>query len=174
MWLLFKRDNFNNRTCSITSSFVNFEQISHLSDDFIKINHQPVIKSFIYLTIKEITFSKTTLSGRKKPLKKCLTPCTVSWTFCYYWWLVCIDERLKTIFLTRNISVITFQTLHKKWSFPLRISSVNMTKSAVRICSHLLKKSIMEKFIFCAVREFVLIIVSAYFYLFLIYLFIVG
>ena len=35
--------------------------------------------------------------------------------------------------------------LHKKWSFPLRISSVNVTKSA-------LKKSLMENFIFCAVR----------------------
>ena len=25
--------------------------------------------------------------------------------------------------------------LYKKWSFPLRISSVNVTKSAVRMCS---------------------------------------
>ena len=38
-------------------------------------------------------------------------------------------------------------TLHKKWSFPLRISSVNVTKSQ----SHLLKKSVMENLIFCAV-----------------------
>ena len=36
-------------------------------------------------------------------------------------------------------------SLHKKWSFPLRISSVSVTKSAV------LKKSLMENFIFCAV-----------------------
>ena len=43
-------------------------------------------------------------------------------------------------------------TLHEKWSFQLRISSVNMTKSAkLRIWSHLLKKSLIEKFIFCAV-----------------------
>ena len=43
--------------------------------------------------------------------------------------------------------------LHKKWIFPLRISSVNMTRSAVlqRIWSHLLKKSLMKNFIFCAV-----------------------
>ena len=36
-------------------------------------------------------------------------------------------------------------SLHKKWSFPLRISTVNVTKSAVllRIWSHLLKKSLM-------------------------------
>ena len=37
-------------------------------------------------------------------------------------------------------------TLHKKWSFSLRISSLN-----VRIWSHLLKKSLMENFIYCAV-----------------------
>ena len=36
------------------------------------------------------------------------------------------------------------QTLHKKWSFTLRISSVNVTKS------HLLNKYLMENFIFCA------------------------
>ena len=41
-------------------------------------------------------------------------------------------------------------SLHKKWSFPLRISSVNVTKSAVflRIWSHLLKKYLMENFTF--------------------------
>ena len=37
--------------------------------------------------------------------------------------------------------------LHKKRSFPLRISSVNVT-----IWSHLLKKSLMKSFIFCAVQ----------------------
>ena len=37
-------------------------------------------------------------------------------------------------------------SLHKKWSFSLRISSVNVTKSAV-----LVKKSFVENFIFCAV-----------------------
>ena len=44
-------------------------------------------------------------------------------------------------------------TLNKEWSFPLRISSVKVTKSAVslRIWSHLLKKFFMENFIFCAV-----------------------
>ena len=34
------------------------------------------------------------------------------------------------------------KTLHKKWCFPLRIS--------LRIWSHLLEKSLMENFIFCA------------------------
>ena len=41
--------------------------------------------------------------------------------------------------------------LHKKWSFPLRVSSViNVTKSAEKCgFGQLLKKSIMENFIFC-------------------------
>ena len=46
-------------------------------------------------------------------------------------------------------------TLREKGSFPLRISSVNMTRSAV-----LLKKSLMENFIFCVVsleQEIILI-----------------
>ena len=45
--------------------------------------------------------------------------------------------------------------LHKNWSFPLRIFSVNMTKSAKNlwIWSHLLNKSLMENFIFCAVQK---------------------
>ena len=42
------------------------------------------------------------------------------------------------------------KTLHKKWSFPFRISSVNVTKSTVlvQILSYLLIKSLMENFIF--------------------------
>ena len=44
------------------------------------------------------------------------------------------------------------RTAQKKRSFPLRISLVNVDKSAVlRICSHILKKFLMENFIFCAV-----------------------
>ena len=44
---------------------------------------------------------------------------------------------------------IYHNTLHKKWSFPLKISSVNVTKPP--IWSHLLKKSLMKNFIVCAV-----------------------
>ena len=48
----------------------------------------------------------------------------------------------------------------EKWSFSLRISSVNVTKSTVlenparRIWSHLQKKFLMKNFIFCAVRNY--------------------
>ena len=42
--------------------------------------------------------------------------------------------------------------LHKNWSFPLRISSVNVTKCAVSctVYSNLQKIFLMENFIFCA------------------------
>ena len=39
------------------------------------------------------------------------------------------------------------ETLHKKWSFPLRISSVNVAKFFLWIWSHLLKICLMENFI---------------------------
>ena len=53
------------------------------------------------------------------------------------------------------VNLILTIRLHKKWSFPLRISSVNVTKSARKlwIFSNLLKKSLMENFIFCAVSD---------------------
>ena len=40
------------------------------------------------------------------------------------------------------------ETTAQKCIFPLRISSVNVTESAVWIWSHLLKKCLMENFIF--------------------------
>ena len=40
--------------------------------------------------------------------------------------------------------------MHKKWSFPLRISSVHLTKSAVSWKTYG-KLHLMENFIFCAV-----------------------
>ena len=43
-------------------------------------------------------------------------------------------------------------SLHKKGSFALRISSVNVTRSA-GTADVLLKKSLMENFIFCAVPQ---------------------
>ena len=41
--------------------------------------------------------------------------------------------------------------LHKKSSFPLRISLVSFSVNSSKDFPHLLKKSFMEKFIFCAV-----------------------
>ena len=54
------------------------------------------------------------------------------------------------------LRAIMFRHCTKKWSFPLKILSVTVTKSAgncgkLLIRSHLLKKSLMENFIFCAV-----------------------
>ena len=49
-------------------------------------------------------------------------------------------------------------TLHKKWSFSIRVSLVDVTKICrkLRIRSYFLKKSSKENFIFCAVLEYLL------------------
>ena len=46
-------------------------------------------------------------------------------------------------------------TLYKKWSFPIKdfFSKCDQIHSFLRICSHLLKKSLIENFICCAVRS---------------------
>ena len=50
--------------------------------------------------------------------------------------------------------VFMLHALHKKWSFPLRISSVNgPNPQETADLVHLLKKSVMENFIFCAVMH---------------------
>ena len=58
-------------------------------------------------------------------------------------------QGLLTLMRLRNPS------LHKKWSFPLRTPSVNVTKigSFLRIWAHLLQKSLIENFNFSAVRH---------------------
>ena len=63
------------------------------------------------------------------------------------------DERSETlqhllsinVIISPGITEIRAITLRKKLSFPLRISSVNF--------SHLLNKSLVEIFIFCAVLK---------------------
>ena len=51
-------------------------------------------------------------------------------------------HRLKDSAVTNSLAEDEDNSLYKKWSFPWRISSVNVTKSA---------KSLMENFTFCAV-----------------------
>ena len=53
-----------------------------------------------------------------------------------------------------NYTAFLYLLLHKKWSFPLWISSVNVNKFAgkLQIWSHLVKKSLMENFIVCVVH----------------------
>ena len=56
--------------------------------------------------------------------------------------------------------------MHKKWSFPLRISSVNVNKFSGNcgIWSDLLKKWLMENSIFCAVLSLSIIEWVAFFH----------
>ena len=63
-----------------------------------------------------------------------------------------LQDVFSTSLQTRNFA----GTLHKKWTFLLKSCSVNVTKSVVRIWSHLLKKILMENFIFCTVLWWVL------------------
>ena len=41
------------------------------------------------------------------------------------------NKNNQTPFITKELRKEIYTTLHKKWSFPLRVSSVNVTKSAV-------------------------------------------
>ena len=61
---------------------------------------------------------------------------------------LCAVSYKMWLFWNVNFWARGFFTQHKKWSFPLRISSVNL-----QIWSHLLKKSLMENFIFCVVSH---------------------
>ena len=63
----------------------------------------------------------------------------------------CISKyhRLNVSTTTLFNSILYFWTLHKKWSFPLKIFSVNVTKIADLVT--FAEKSLMENFIFCSV-----------------------
>ena len=56
--------------------------------------------------------------------------------------------------LKKKFNLKVEETLHKKWSFPLRISSVNVTKSLISSgFGHIYwKKSLMGDFTFCEVK----------------------
>ena len=62
----------------------------------------------------------------------------------------------RTPFYKNTYRELLLSTYHKKRSFPLRLSSVNATKSQskLRLWANLLKKSLIENFIFCAVAVF--------------------
>ena len=63
----------------------------------------------------------------------------------FFRWSNKFNRRMDKSFTVKNIAlkaVIIMSTLHKKWSFPLRISSANVTNSAINW-------SLMENFIFC-------------------------
>ena len=71
-----------------------------------------------------------------------------------FWKLkVCLSMR--DLLLTSGTkglkNILLLLPFHKNWSFPLRISSVNVTK--LRIWSNLLKKSLTENFMFCALFD---------------------
>ena len=60
-----------------------------------------------------------------------------------------VNIHFKCFFLTFNVNFIT---LHKKTKFSIKnfVSKCDQIRSSMRIWSHLLKKSLMKIFIFCA------------------------
>ena len=61
------------------------------------------------------------------------------------WWLMRFSVCHVTFIYFSNLKLWN-ATLHKIWGFPLKISSVNVTKShLVTFWSHLLKKSLLGK-----------------------------
>ena len=89
---------------------------------------------------------------RKLMLAKFYTQKLVSlryYIITYILFLFLLIILLQVLYVNRFCSSKILFALLKKWSFPLKISSVNVTKSAgLRIRSHILKKSLMENFIF--------------------------
>ena len=79
---------------------------------------------------------------------------------------ILISVSMKAL-LSNNIVECLVGTclLHKKWSFPLRIffSKCDQIRRKVRIFSHLLKKSLMENLIFCAVIVIFLLLLLVFY-----------
>ena len=66
------------------------------------------------------------------------------------WWILAFIIRPNCQMFSINVKKVRHCT--KKWRFPLRIFSVNVTdqiRSKLRIWLHLLKKFLMQNFIFC-------------------------
>ena len=93
-------------------------------------------------------------NSAKTLLKEYLTSQTINSLFfnCVF-----IQFNSKKVILILQYLLLPLQlTLHKKSSFWLKISSVNVTETAVscRNSEEILKKALMENFIFCAVWNF--------------------
>ena len=65
---------------------------------------------------------------------------------------ICILNDVK-IFEYPDSTISLVQSLHKKMKFSIKdfFSKYDQIRGFLRICSHLLKKSLMDNFIFCAV-----------------------
>ena len=79
-------------------------------------------------------------------LRRYILDLTITLVDFNFWHVQFLDINFQQVESSCSVCITT-----QKMKFPLRISSVNVAKSAVPIWSHLLKKSLMENFIFCAV-----------------------
>ena len=113
-----------------------------------------------------VTLTKQTVFRREKVLKRVLFEKFCLRLFSRKTSLLNIYQNFKELLQTTLKYFFNFfrcefcwecnlaYSLHKKWSFPLRISSVNVTKSVVfgGFGEHIPKKSLMENFIFSSVE----------------------
>ena len=81
-------------------------------------------------SIKRLPFRAVTLS-RKRLQHRCF-PVNIAKFFI---------EHLRSLLLHSSQSTKSQKSLHKKWSFPLRISLVNVTKSAVSWFGHIYRRN---------------------------------
>ena len=67
--------------------------------------------------------------------------------------LVCwVNQKFKIVFLKSMVCIAMNTAQKMKFSIKDFFSKCDQIRSKLRICSHLLKKSVIENFIFCAVE----------------------
>ena len=95
--------------------------------------------------------SQRKLCWKTSNIKKILIFCSILQSTNFFYFPSYLERLiLKLIWLYWELNKGVHPLDDKKWSFPLRISSLNMIKSAGN-SRFGFKKSLMEKFIFCAV-----------------------
>ena len=102
--------------------FMNFFSFFLLRNIFV----QCTIFFFDFLFLKN---SKTRWTDLRWVMRKIYWRCHQS---CYIVWNDNLIKKppMQKVFLNFPLMIFTFTKLHKKWSFPLRISTVNVTKFA--------------------------------------------
>ena len=110
------------RGVSILSLGTRLTKIKYVHFDMFWVKFGPVYRnqSLLILTLPNVIFCSLSVGNYQKT------------SFC----LTFSDRKLQVLLLektqlsTKLSSYYTVHSLHKKWSFPLRISPVNVTKSA--------------------------------------------
>ena len=73
------------------------------------------------------------------------------WCYVSHMYVLCFKDESRVAVVGRKLCVVTCTTQKMKFSIGDFVSICDQIRSFLRIWSHLLKKSLMENFIFCAV-----------------------